>query len=253
MMCVCAFLPWCAPPPFAARRGVGTLAYCGGGRGAVRCTARALAAARRSEVSLAGYSGGGFPPLCAARGAGGCAAERSSAGGLQRRGLSSALRRAGWWRLRGGAGGRWPVAAGGAFSALRRAGCCVGAGPAGRCGRFSCFAHAPLIKKSGQKRNQGLLWPAPSSGWSVSGARASAALRAVSVGGRGKKFSFVCVGKVLGMDFGSWVCGACAVRWGFSSLLPRKPLPPRCAARGVALARGPRGAATAFLASLMRR
>ena len=51
--------------------------------------------------------------------------------------------------------------------APRRAGCCVGAGPAGRCGRFSCFAHAPLIKKSGQKRNHGLLWPALPSGSST--------------------------------------------------------------------------------------
>ena len=67
--------------------------------------------------------------------------------------------------------------------------------------------------------------------------------------GRGRKGSFVCVGK----RFGSWVCGSCAVRWGFVGLLPRKPLPSRCAARGVALARGPRGAAAAFLASLMRR
>ena len=71
-------------------------------------------------------------------------------------GVSSALRRAGGW-LRGGAKFRWRVAAEGVSFALRRAGCCVGAGPAGRCGRFSCFAHAPLIKKSGQKRNQGLL------------------------------------------------------------------------------------------------
>ncbi len=40
-------------------------------------------------------------------------------------------------------------------------------GAAGRCGRFSCFAHAPLIKKSGQKRNHGLLWPALPSGQSA--------------------------------------------------------------------------------------
>ena len=66
-----------------------------------------------------------------------------------------------------GQGCRWYVAAEGAFSALRRAGCCVVAGPAGRCGRFSCFAHAPLIKKSGQKRNHGLLWPALPSGQSA--------------------------------------------------------------------------------------
>ena len=63
-------------------------------------------------------------------------------------------------------------------------------GAAGRCGRFSCFAHAPLIKKSGQKRNQGLLRPAFPSGWSAWGTRASAALRAVSVGGRGKEGIF---------------------------------------------------------------
>ena len=98
-------------------------------------------------------------------------------------GASSVLRRAGWWlrggaglslaccsgwcflrftprgcwRLRGGAGLCLRAAPEAASFALRRAVCCVGAGPAGRCGRFSCFAHAPLIKKSGQKRNQGLL------------------------------------------------------------------------------------------------
>ena len=81
-------------------------------------------------------------------------------------GVSFALRRAGGW-LRGGAKFRWRVAAEGGGCALRRAGCCVGAGPAGRCGRFSCFAHAPLIKKSGQKRNHGLLRPAFPSGWSA--------------------------------------------------------------------------------------
>ena len=138
------------------------------------------------------------------------------------------------WRLRGGAKSRWRVAAGGAFSALRRAGYCVGAGPAERCGRFSCFAHAPLIKKSGQKRNHGLLWPALPSSWSVWGTRASAALRAVSVGDREKKFSFGCVGKVLGTGFGSWVCGACAVRWGFSGLLPRRAAP--CSVTGTGAA-----------------
>ena len=137
-------------------------------------------------------------------------------------------------RLRGGAKFRWRVAAGGASSVLRRAGCCVGAGPAGRCGRFSCFAHAPLIKKSGQKRNQGLLLLALPSGWSVSGARASAALRAVVVGDRGRKGSFGCVGKILGMDFGSWVCGACAVRWGFSGLFLRRAAP--CSVTGTGAA-----------------
>ena len=71
-----------------------------------------------------------------------------------------------WW-LRGGTKFRWRVAAEGVSFALRRAGGCVGAGPAGRCGRFSCFAHAPLIKKSGQKRNHGLLWPALPSGQSA--------------------------------------------------------------------------------------
>ena len=105
-----------------------------------------------------------------------------------------------WW-LRGGAKSRWRVAAGGAFSALRRAGYCVGAGPAERCGRFSCFAHAPLIKKSGQKRNHGLLWPTLPSSRGVWGTRASAALRAVSVGDRGRKGSFGCVGKILGGGF----------------------------------------------------
>ena len=82
-------------------------------------------------------------------------------------GAFSALRRAGCSRLRGGAKFRWRVTAEGAFSAIRRAGCCVVAGPAGRCGRFSCFAHAPLIKKSGQKRNHGLLWAALPSGQSA--------------------------------------------------------------------------------------
>ena len=128
-------------------------------------------------------------------------------------GAFSALRRAGCSRLRGGAKFRWRVTAEGAFSAIRRAGCCVVAGPAGRCGRFSCFAHAPLIKKSGQKRNHGLLWPALPSGRSVSGTRASVALRAVSVGDRGRKGSFGCVGKRFGgklWELGLWsLC--CAV------------------------------------------
>ena len=117
-----------------------------------------------------------------------------------------------WW-LHGGAKFRWRVAPEAASFAMRRAVCCVGAEPAGRCGRFSCFAHAPLIKKSGQKRNHGLLWPALPSGRSVSGTCASAALRAVSVGGRGKKFSFVCLGKRFGgelWELGLWsLC--CAV------------------------------------------
>ena len=99
-------------------------------------------------------------------------------------------------------GAWWYVAPKTASFALRRAGGCVGAGPTGRCGRFSCFAHAPLIKKSGQKRNHGLLWPALPSSRGVWGTHASAALRAVSVGGRGRKGSFGCVGKVLGMDLG---------------------------------------------------
>ena len=137
----------------------------------------------------------------------------------------------GHWRLRGGTKFRWRVAAEGAFSVLRRAGCCVGAGPAGRCGRFSCFAHAPLIKKSGQKRNQGLLWPAHSSGWSVSGARASAALRAVSVGDRGKKFSFGCVGKRFWDGF--WGFGSrCGVK--FPVVLPRRAAP--CSVTGTGAA-----------------
>ena len=34
------------------------------------------------------------------------------------------------------------------------------------------------------------------------------------------------------MDLGAWVCGSCAVRWGFACERPRKPLPSRCAARG---------------------
>ena len=41
--------------------------------------------------------------------------------------------------------------------------------------------------------------------------------RCISRGQR-KKFSFGCVGK----RFGSWVCGSCAVRWGFGGLLPRR-------------------------------
>ena len=131
--------------------------------------------------------------------------------------------------------GLWrSVAPKAASFALRRAGSCVGAGPTGRCGRFSCFAHAPLIKKSGQKRNQGLLWPALPSSRGVRGTRASAALRAVSVGGRGRKGSFGCVGKVLGMGFGSWVCGSCAVRWGFVGLLPRRAAP--CSVTGTGAA-----------------
>ena len=36
----------------------------------------------------------------------------------------------------------------------------------------------------------------------------------------------------MGENCGSWVCGACAVRWGFACERPRKPLPSRCAARG---------------------
>ena len=52
--------------------------------------------------------------------------------------------------------------------------------------------------------------------------------------GRRKKFSFVCVGKVLGMDFGGWVCGACAVRWGLGGLLPRRAAP--CSVTGTGAA-----------------
>ena len=175
-------------------------------------------------------AGGRHPSLCFVReGVLSCSSGRRPAAFFCPEGaLFCCIRRR---RLRGGAKFRWRVAAEGAFSVLRRAVCCVDAGPAGRCGRFSCFAHAPLIKKSGQKRNHGLLLLALSSGWSVSGARASAALRAVSAGGRGRKESFGCVGKVLGMDFGGWVCGACAVRWGFGGMLPRRALPSRCAAR----------------------
>ena len=126
---------------------------------------------------------------------------RVAAGMLQRRALfpRCAARGGG---CAAGRGFRWRVAAAGASSALRRAGCCVDAGPAGRCGRFSCFAHAPLIKKSGQKRNQGLLWPALPSGWSVSGTRASAALRAVSVGDRGKSFLLAAWERLWG-----WILG----------------------------------------------
>ena len=158
---------------------------------------------------------------------------RVAAGMLQRRALfpRCAARGGG---CAAGRGFRWRVAAAGASSALRRAGCCVDAGPAGRCGRFSCFAHAPLIKKSGQKRNHGLLWPALPSGWSVSGTRASAALRAVAAGGRGRKGSFGCVGKVLGMGFGGWVCGACAVRWGFGGMLTPRAAP--CSVTGTGAA-----------------
>ena len=116
---------------------------------------------------------GGSGARCAARGLargiGGCAAGRSFAGGLQRRVLPA------FYAARGGGcaagrGFRWRVAAGGAFSALRRAG-----------------------------------------------------------------------------------AGGCAVGRGFACERPRKPLPSRYAARFAALARGPRGAAAAFLASLMRR
>ena len=139
-----------------------------------RAAPRGVVAAQRGEDSLAGCSGGCF--------------FRYTPRGV-------------WW-LRGGAKFRWRVAAEGAFSAIRRAGCCVVAGPAGRCGRFSCFAHAPLIKKSGQKRNQGLLWPALPSGWSVSGTRASAALRAVSVGDRGKSFLLAAWERLWG-----WILG----------------------------------------------
>ena len=201
------------------------MAYCGGGRGLCAAQRGVVVAARRDEVPLASYSGWCF--------------------------LRFMPR--GHWRLRGGPKFPWQVTAGGAFSVLRRAECCVVTGPAGRCGRFSCFAHASLIKKSGQKRNHGLLWPALPSSSSARGTRASAALRAVSAGGRGKKGSFVYVEEILGRGFGGWVCGACAVRWGFVGLLPRKPLPSRCAARYAALTRGPRSAAAAFLASLMCR
>ena len=97
-----------------------------------------------------------LPSRRAAQG-GGCAAGRGFACERPRKPFLSRCAAWGGWRLRGGAKFRWRLAAEGVFSALRRAGGCVGAGPAGRCGRFSCFAHAPLIKKSGQKRNQGLL------------------------------------------------------------------------------------------------
>ena len=63
-MCVCAFLPWCAPPPFAARRGEVSLAGCSGGRRLCAAPRGVVVAARRGEVSLAGCSGG--RRLCAA-------------------------------------------------------------------------------------------------------------------------------------------------------------------------------------------
>ena len=157
----------------AARRG-GVFA-CGLQRRALSAfyAARVLAAARRGGVLLASCSGG-------------CFLRAAPRGGLAAARRDRALLVSG------------PEAA---SFALRRAGCCVGAGPAGRCGRFSCFAHAPLIKKSGQKRNHGLLWPTLPSSRGVWGTRASAALRAVSVGDRGRKGSFGCVGKILGGGF----------------------------------------------------
>ena len=253
----------------AARRSGVPLAGCSGG-----CFFRAaprgvLAAARRGEGSLAGCSGGRFfraapRGVLRWRGARGalrplfllrsCAADQEKRPEKKSRAvmacalvrlerlwgtcIRSAPRCISRWQraegifwLRGkeilgrsvGGGFVEAVLCGGALSV-----CCpgnrflrftprgdyVGAGLAGRCGRFSCFAHAPLIKKSGQKRNHGLLLLALPSGWSVSGARASAALRAVSVGGQREEGIFWLRGKDFGDGF--WALGlwslCCAVR-----------------------------------------
>ena len=130
--------------------------------------------------------------------------------------------------------------------------------------------------------------------------------RCISRGQREEGVFWLCGKEIWGRIVGAWVCGVCAVRWGFGGLLPRKLLPSRCAARVLAAARrggvllascsggcflraaprgglaaarrdrallvsgpeaasfalrraggcvdaGPRGAAAAFLASLMRR
>ena len=52
-----------------------------------------------------------------------------------------------------------------------------------------------------------------------------------------KSFLLAAWEEILRIDFGSWVCGACAVRWGFACERARKPLPSRCAARVLAAAR----------------
>ena len=104
--------------------------------------------------------------------------------------------------------------------------------------------------------------------------------RCISRGQRERRILLAAWERDLEKNCGSWVCGACAVRWGFVCERPRKPLPsrraardtggcaagrsfagelqrrvfpPLCAARGTALSRSLLGAAAAFLASLTRR
>ena len=96
-----------------------------------------------------------------------------------------------------GQGCRWYVAAGGAFSALRRAGCSRLRGGAGDVGLLQ---------------------------------RRSEAVRCAALN-----------------------TGGCAAGRSSAGVLQRRVLFPLYAARGAALSRGPRGAAAAFLASLMRR
>ena len=95
-----------------------------------------------------------------------------------------------------GQGCRWYVAAEGAFSALRRAGCWRLRGGAGNVGLLQRRVEA--VRRAAQD-------------------------------------------------------GSCAAGRSFAGGLQRRVLFPLYAARGAALSRGPRGAAAAFLASLMRR
>ena len=126
-----------------------------------------------SWVILAFFVGcvkaGGSGARCAARGGGGCAAGRGFACERPRKLLPSRCAARGGG-CAAGRGFRWRVAAGGAFSALRRAG-----------------------------------------------------------------------------------SGGCTAGRSSAGVLQRRAEAVRCAAQGPALARGPRGAAAAFLASLMRR
>ena len=197
-MCVCAFLPWCAPPPFAARRGEVSLAGCSGGRRLCAAPRGVVVVARRSEVPLAGCSGGGF-------------FRYTPRGMLRCRGARGALR---------------------PLFLLR-----------------SCAADQ---EKRPEKKSWAVIACALVRLERLWGTCIRSASRCSSRWQRGGRNLLAAWERFWGWIWG-WVCGACAVRWGLGGMLPRKPLPSRCAARGVALVRGPRGAAAAFLASLMRR
>ena len=192
-----AFLPF-RPPKYAA------LAH-GRGTGVVRPKAGAcgVLSGSLSEgiswVILAFFVGcvkaGGSGARCAARG-GGCAAERGSAGGLQR----GCFQR---FTPRGG------------LAAARRGGALLASGPG------SSFLRAAPRRVAAARRDGALLVSGPGNRF----------FRAAPRGG----------------------AGGCVAERSSAGGLQRRVFSPLCAARGAALARGPRGAAAAFLASLTRR